>query len=360
MTTLPNYAEFGDQGLEFTLSIPYYFDKGIPDTPKKEEVEEQIRLGLLDNVDSCLDLSIFYDYSFKIDREKINFEVSVAEDRVFTLANIPIHLENNKKIISLDLFQIAIDSSFEKLLLLSEEITSKQKENGNSICLTCLTEMIDENRIQIDTYEIELEDYYVVFYFLKDNDKNEVYYFAHKFDLFENEIEEIIQEIDNLVVIIGYEFNYLVNAYGENLIFSDDSYLFDINPNTGAISFTPELKDSGNHIVTISVEDKDGNIDEEIFTLEVKHFGLKPEIPFIGYLDANVGESFVYPVNATSKDNLRLFYTDNSDFFDIGLENGTISFMPLESQIGVHSFNITVTDTNGNIDIGEGHIFVEE
>jgi hypothetical protein len=54
------------------------------------------------------------------------------------------------------------------------------------------------------------------------------------------------------------------------LIFSDDSDLFDINPTTGRISFTPSKEDIGSHTATITVTDQDGNSDSETFSFSIK------------------------------------------------------------------------------------------
>ena len=57
-------------------------------------------------------------------------------------------------------------------------------------------------------------------------------------------------------LIINEPFTYTVLAsdyLGEELTFSDNSTIFNINPNTGEISFTPTLSDVGTHSVNISV-----------------------------------------------------------------------------------------------------------
>ena len=71
----------------------------------------------------------------------------------------------------------------------------------------------------------------------------------------------------------NHTFTYQVTAIdpeGHSLEFSDNSELFDIDPNTGIISFTPTIDDIGQHFVVIIVMDTvEYLIDSEVIQLNI-------------------------------------------------------------------------------------------
>jgi len=85
--------------------------------------------------------------------------------------------------------------------------------------------------------------------------------------------DDVLILSDAVSLSVGEIFTYQINAFDEDtedtLIFSDDTDLFDIDPTTGEIAFTPEKKDVGMHIVEITVTDEDGDSDNLIVTFEV-------------------------------------------------------------------------------------------
>jgi hypothetical protein len=70
----------------------------------------------------------------------------------------------------------------------------------------------------------------------------------------------------------GEKFLYFADAQdpdGDKLVFSDDTDLFEIDPDSGRISFTGEEDDVGKHTVTITVSD--GNLtDSQSFRIEIE------------------------------------------------------------------------------------------
>jgi len=76
----------------------------------------------------------------------------------------------------------------------------------------------------------------------------------------------ILEYIDSFVAYDGEEFEYTVNATDPNnytLYYYDDSELFDINPSTGNIVFTPTSSEKGEYTVIISAVNEMGGVDEQ-------------------------------------------------------------------------------------------------
>ena len=152
-------------------------------------------------------------------------------------------------------------------------------------------------------------------------------------------------------------FTYQVNAtdpdlpYGDSLAFSDDTTLFDIDPDTGFISFLPHTKDIGLYKITITAKDSHAKFDKRAFNLSVKNYigtlDKPPTLEKIPDLTAVEGEPFTYAVNASDPDLDNgdvLAFSDNTGIFNIGPANGTIFFVPTSLNIGTHKITITVSD----------------
>jgi PKD repeat protein len=96
-----------------------------------------------------------------------------------------------------------------------------------------------------------------------------------------NDPPELTEPADQQATV-GEPFSFTATASDiddANLIFSDDSDLFVIDPVTGVISFTPEKDDAGAHTVTITVTDGQGTSDSQSFTLEITGVKEKEEGP---------------------------------------------------------------------------------
>jgi PKD repeat protein len=134
------------------------------------------------------------------------------------------------------------------------------------------------------------------------------------------------------------------------LTFSDDTYLFDIDRNTGAVSFVPTNEDVGIHLVTIDVIDAEGANDWETLTFTVLNSNDPPVLSSIPDQHAKVGQRFTYATIASDIDDTNLLFSDDSELFMINPITGTISFIPEKGDEGEHIIIITVTDSQGDQD----------
>jgi RHS repeat-associated protein len=154
----------------------------------------------------------------------------------------------------------------------------------------------------------------------------------------------VLSPIGSLSAVEGSYFSYNVSASdpdNDQLTYSDDSPLFDINPFTGEIGFVPRF--AGNHSFNISVSDGAAAVSQEVF-LEVRNTNSPPEIEFIFPQIAIVGSNFSLLVNASDPDGDKLMFSDDTEIFDINAATGRIEFTPDSGQTGTYFINITVTD----------------
>jgi hypothetical protein len=136
----------------------------------------------------------------------------------------------------------------------------------------------------------------------------------------------------------------------EQVTFADNCSLFDINPSTGVINFTPKQNQVGVYNVQITATDREGARDSENFTLEVQDANDPPTLAFIPDQTAVQDQQFSCKITARDQDipyGDALEFSDDSMFFQIEPATGYIYVTPTIRDLGVHRVAITVTDHGG-------------
>ena len=137
----------------------------------------------------------------------------------------------------------------------------------------------------------------------------------------------------------------------EKLSFGDTSPLFNINADTGLISFTPTNDQIGAWICNITVTDRGGLANTTSLGLTVMNANDPPSMEAIGPQTATEEAPFTLQLNASDPD-LRwgldnLTFSDDTDLFNIDPRTGAISFTPTGAQAGFKRVTITVKDEKG-------------
>lgn len=162
----------------------------------------------------------------------------------------------------------------------------------------------------------------------------------------------ILDSIPDFVINQSDPFWYDVNATdpdGDPLTFGDTAAFFNIDPDTGVISFTPGQIDVGIHNIIIWVKDPLDLMDWQGVEFNITDVNDPPNIdPPIGAQTAIINETYFYDVNATDVDVkpewFNLTFYDNSTFFNISPTTGIIEFFVNETYNGTYAINISVTD----------------
>lgn len=143
----------------------------------------------------------------------------------------------------------------------------------------------------------------------------------------------------------------------DTLTFGDDTTLFDIDPLTGEISFTPNNDNVGRHVVNISVEDEDGAVDYVSVIFNVMNVNDPPKIDSTDIpdsedaVDIKAGDSYTLTITVNDEDpEDSLKFSDDTHLFNINPKTGEISFTPKDKDAGTHQVKITVTDSTGESD----------
>jgi hypothetical protein len=137
----------------------------------------------------------------------------------------------------------------------------------------------------------------------------------------------------------------------EKLRYSDDSALFNINNDTGMISFTPSNDDLGIHLANITVTDRGGLSNTTLLTINVMNVNDPPTMDAIPAQTATEEQPFQYQCVATDPDLKwgldNLTFSDDTDLFNIDPGTGAIVFTPTGAQTGSRRITITVKDERG-------------
>jgi hypothetical protein len=140
---------------------------------------------------------------------------------------------------------------------------------------------------------------------------------------------------------------------GDSVTFFDNTDMFDIDPSTGIINFTPSNDDVGLHEINITVLDARGASSTSVLTLRILNSNDDPTIDDPGTLEGVQGEPFYHNFSADDPD---LIHGDSLRWYILGDEfyrtnllidttTGELTWINIgNSDVGDHSFQVQVTD----------------
>jgi hypothetical protein len=355
LSTRGGFYSYPDEYLVYTQEssplfavIPYYYKEGELFFPSQETLEDQFSLFLLNTTSSC---------SQNITGYALEQQKQPAAKAVFSEESVEITYDPGIAIVAkgstttIGAFTFEIPTNYLKAYETAIALTQEENAKGNIFCLSCL-EKYKEGVIQtLETEEIAFSPYYAIIYSINftepTNDATAHFIFAGRYASETASQTFKILPIADQQLFIGYPYQYHVETTMPflNVTFTDNSDSFDIDPDTGIISFTPLEEDIGNQLVEITAKTVNSKMDSTFFYLNITSFSNAATLPYIGTLAAPVGDLFTY--NITITENQTVYYTDDSDLFDIGITSGKISFTPTETDIGTHTISITATNAHG-------------
>ncbi len=163
----------------------------------------------------------------------------------------------------------------------------------------------------------------------------------------------VIPDIPAQIALEDEPFELRVDAFdpdfGDQLQFSDDSEMFDINTRTGKITFNPTQENVGTHKIAITVKDKHQSPDRATFTLEVINVNDPPANATITINppDGKIvqGDKIILEGTATDSDKDELEYSwEDSNGINLGTGR---SFVSSDLPPGSHDLILVVKDEAG-------------
>jgi hypothetical protein len=166
-----------------------------------------------------------------------------------------------------------------------------------------------------------------------------------------NNLAPSIEPVPDQTAQQGLQFTLIINATdvpADILTFSDNTTLFDINPVTGIIQFTPTNADVGKHSVTVTVTDDDDDNATVSLNITVLDVNDSPTMQSIPSQTATQDIPITLQVVATDPDGDNLTYSLTA--YPTGMtisSDGLISWMPTNSAVGSHIVTVMVEDAAG-------------
>lgn len=344
----PNFVVYAPEGSPVQSYYPYYYKNHDLLVPDISQLEEQFSYYLLATVQPCYTNS---PYTFEETGDP-SADVSISENEIKITYDPKLVLAEENSRTTINEIKITLPSTYAQAYVAAVQLTAEENTDDNTFCLTCLQKYEMNGIIEnIITQEIALSPNYIILYALNYTEQatgeTSLFMFAGQYTLTSPETNLILSSVPDQNVTIGYPFTYQVYASTSDVTFSDNSDFFTIDPLTGLISFYPDETMLGTHLIEIEAVDGARNIDTLLFLLTIRGFSEAPDIEYIGYQYVLAGEPFSYNVTATGAENQRIYYTDDTDLFDIDVLGGTISFVPTEDQVGSYTITITAINEKG-------------
>lgn len=141
--------------------------------------------------------------------------------------------------------------------------------------------------------------------------------------------------------------------YGDTLTFEDSTSLFEIDPYSGRISFTPDQEDIGKHDVTVTVRDYAGESFQVSFSVTIVDLNDAPVIEDPGLLvvDEDTALDFNFTVNDEDGDTqFTWVLVGGVGTMKIGPYDGRLSWIPAGEHVGITNISVICTDRRGSSD----------
>ena len=242
-----------------------------------EDAEKELERYIEDNLPICVDhFKTFEKSGYDVTTGELIVNVDYGQKTNVNL-NYPLKFELGDSVTEIDTFTNIVDVNVKKFLEAANELVEQNLEDKGYICLTCMEDTAESKEILIDALPIHDTSVFandIIMFRLEDKNPTTFSKTNFTFDFIMEylEVEEVeylkIEDLGTFEINAGELFEHLVESNKENILFTDNAKIFDIQPD-GKISFIPKNDQKGTHFVTITAEDESGNKDNELVIIKV-------------------------------------------------------------------------------------------
>jgi hypothetical protein len=161
------------------MFIPYYYKEDLFLMPAKDEIESELSNYVDDKLTFCLDNIDIGD--FKLDYKKSKTKTIINPGQIIFNIDIPVSLSKEDKLTKFELKDAPVsqDSKLFEILEVAKYINDANKNNPRSLCISCLSQIIEEKNLIFDT--IELDDNIRLYVLTENNDSPYSFEFLEKY-----------------------------------------------------------------------------------------------------------------------------------------------------------------------------------
>jgi len=164
----------------------YYLDRGVPKYPSKQELGDQLNLGIKEFLSACLNFSeVSADVEYSLADSEITTILSkdkalIEFDGLFTISS-------GSSSATMNNFKSEIKTDYLEFYNIALNLTQEQEKHSDEICLTCIGDVSNDKKVSIVDIEKVTANDYTLLYTLSREDSgdkdNLLFVFAHRFNL---------------------------------------------------------------------------------------------------------------------------------------------------------------------------------
>lgn len=253
-----------EQYLATYANISYALDRGSVTLVSISTMEQELADELEQRIPRCIgDLGPFRQNWQQLYADPLTVNATIREDRVVLRVHYPLTLVDNQGTTRIADFSTGVPLRVGYLHALLWNITREFSRNPEWIDTTLLSDLSRQVRINVLSEDAER---YVLS--LTDNRSTPPLVLLAAVRVPANAVPRLVNLRDAYTMPRGQRFALQVEARDDRSVrFSDDTTLFDINPSTGIIQFTPRTV--GVRQVRITATDVEGKYDDQTVTFTV-------------------------------------------------------------------------------------------
>ncbi|MFC1691837.1 cadherin repeat domain-containing protein [Nanoarchaeota archaeon] len=270
-TTIPGVYYLAFKGGDFTplknesvitenFEVSYGVYGGENTLPSVDDLSYQISSYIEVNLDNCIDdFNSFKSQGLEITAEQPKATTLILEEQVGVKLEYPVTLTREGTSTSASEFMSFIPIRLGYLLAVANIVANNRINNPNNLDLALLS----AQGPKITMAPVNKRSMLFSLHDPESNIDNAPFVFMFGAKLPENSAPRL-DFIPDKIILLGESFSFDVNATdyeNDKLVYFDSSDIFDINQDTGIISFTPA--EPGTFNFEIKVVDTEGVFDEE-------------------------------------------------------------------------------------------------
>lgn len=158
-----------------TEEIPYFYLDSKNYVPSIRMVEKEFAEYVSKNLGRCLDLEGFRKQGFDINTEDYLILVQINENNIDVKLNSLITIKKAGDSAQIKGIELSVDSRIKNLHSVSREIVDSYAEKPGKICLTCLEELSEKNKVNIKVVplsDVSMFKNNIIWFFITNKEDN--------------------------------------------------------------------------------------------------------------------------------------------------------------------------------------------
>jgi len=174
-----DFVEFDSSSEMEGSSIPYYLIDDKIQILSKEELENQISVGLVSKFTSCLNFDEF-EYNISYDQEEIFASSFITENKIRAKLYSSVYINEMENTLRLKNFTAEVETNYLEYYNFAKYLTEKQRLSGEELCISCLVKECEAKNYNLYLYPAVSDNSYILINTLNSKEDDLFFSFAYK------------------------------------------------------------------------------------------------------------------------------------------------------------------------------------